>query len=244
VLLAVVFTMPPSANAAVSQTLETTAMNEGVPQPIKYVFYMPDARPGESFHVLVATHGLGVDPEIFLRPEWTAFADKERFAIIGLGFKFVPEDWAKQRSYQFAGAWSGGALDDILRRITREQPVNPRELYLYGVSAGAQFSTRYAFLHPDTVKAAAVNSAGWYDYPKRYIPVRFLLTVGEKDNAAILRVEFAKRFLRRSKRRGIDAQLRIIPGIGHVQTPAQDELSRKFLRDTRYLADRLTDSKQ
>lgn len=221
------------AQAAVQRTESISVLNGTSLQPVKYVLYVPDVRPGETLPVFVATHGLAVDPSIFLKPEWIQFAERERFAILGLGFTFVEADWPKKRSYQFADVWSGGALDTILEEVAQEHPVNIQELYLYGVSAGAQFSSRYAFLHPDTVKAATLHSAGWYDYPQDYIPTRFLLTVGALDNTEISRVDFARRFYERAKRRGIDVSLHIVPDVPHYQTPEQDEMSRVFLSQSR-----------
>ena len=68
----------------------------------------------------------------------TFFADEQRVAVLGLGFLFVEEDWETKTSYQYAQAWSGKALLEILKELSAQNPINPRELYLFGISAGAQ----------------------------------------------------------------------------------------------------------
>jgi len=54
-----------------------------------------------------------------------------------------------------------------------------------GFSGGAQFAHRFAFAHPERVRAVAAHSAGSYDPPParaRHLP--FLVTVGLNESAA------------------------------------------------------------
>ena len=155
-------------------------------------------------------------------------ADESHLAILGLGFLFIPEDWSKKASYQYPQVWSGKALLGILKKFSKEYPIDPQELYLFGISAGAQFSVRFAQMRPDLVKAVAAHAAGGFDLPKKFIPTKFLLTVGELDNKEITRLEMATQFAEACLKVGIDLRLKIIPGIAHRQTEEQNEMSRQF----------------
>jgi pimeloyl-ACP methyl ester carboxylesterase len=212
--------------------------HNGREEKVTYDYYVPPHKEGERLGVLICTGGLPMDGNKYLRSdtrecfgeEWKKFADKNRLLILGLGFLFIPEDWSKQESYQYAQAWSGEALDHIISRLERKYLLNIYELYLYGISAGAQFSVRYAQLRPESVAAVAAHAAGGFDEPQEYIPTRFLLTVGKLDNADIRRLDMGREFVRLCREKGIDIRLKVVPGIGHRQTEPQNILSRQFFQ--------------
>ena len=97
-----------------------------------------------------------------------------------------------------------------------------------GISAGAQFAHRFALLYPVKCKAVAAHAAGGYNLPHRKVRTRFLITVGDRDNKEISRVDFAVIFVKACQKKNINAQLKILQGIGHWQTPQQNEMSRQF----------------
>jgi poly(3-hydroxybutyrate) depolymerase len=208
----------------------------GRPQTVTYDYYVPQHKEDGPMGILVCTGGLPMEGKKYLRSDtrecfgekWKKFADDHHLLILGLGFLFIPEDWPKQESYQFAQAWSGEALDQIISRLEKKFPINIYQLYMYGVSAGAQFSVRYAQLRPESVVAVAAHAAGGFDEPQEYIPTKFLLTVGKLDNADIKRLDMAREFVKLCKEKGIDIHLKVIGGIAHRQTEPQNVLSRQF----------------
>ena len=205
-------------------------------QVVYYDIYLPSVNRKDKIPVLVCVGGLPIingeyvhsDTQECSGKEWTDFADKNKIAILGVGFLFNDEDWEDQASYQYPEAWSGRALNLILNKLAEEYPIDKNQLYMFGISAGAQFSTRCGLLYPKRVKAVVSHAAGGYDAPQRHVPVKFLLTVGELDNEEITRVEWAKYFMEKARGKGIDVRLEIIPGIAHRQTEMQNEMSRQF----------------
>lgn len=213
--------------------------HNGRQEKVLYHLYTPPAQPGEVFPVLVCIHGLPIIDGQYVHSttqtctdeQWQKFAQENRVAILGLGFLFVAEDWPTKESYQYPSVWSGKALLEILDVLASEAPLNTKELYFFGISAGAQYAVRFAQWRPELVRALTAHAAGGYDWPQRYIPTKILLTVGEKDNKDVTRLEMAKYFKAYAARKGMEVELRVIPNIGHQQTEAQNERSRQFLRN-------------
>ena len=210
----------------------------GKPKIVTYEYYIPSTADGDHLPVLICTGGLPMDGDQYLRSDtrecfserWKKFADENRMAIVGLGFLFEPEDWPGKTSYQYTQVWSGKALLEILAGLSHEIPIDDHQLYMFGISAGAQFSIRFARMEPQRVKAVAAHAAGGYDEPQEYIPASFLLTVGKLDNKDIRRLDMAREFARLCKARRINVRLKVIPGIAHRQTERQNEMSRDFIR--------------
>ncbi len=226
------------AGHAVAAEKAAVFQHKGHEEKVTYDYYVPPHDAGDRLSVLICIGGLQNPGGVYMHsdtgecftPEWKKFADKEKFLIVGLGFLFRPEDWESRESYQYAQAWSGKALSEILERIAREFPIYSHELYLWGVSAGAQFSTRFAQLKPESVAAVAAHAAGGFDEPAEYIPVKFLLTVGKKDNEDIKRLDMAREFAKLCEQKEIDVTLKVIGGIGHRQTEGQNVMSRQFFQ--------------
>jgi len=202
----------------------------GEPQRVTYDLYLPALEKGETVPVFICVGGLPSYPDECSDFPWIKFANDEKIAILGLGFKFIDKDWPKKTSYQYAQVWSGRALIKILDILAQEAPIRKDELYFYGVSAGAQFGVRFALNWPQRARAVTAHAAGGYDAPQKYISTKFLITVGELDNTEYSRLEFAKHFTQFSRELGIEITLKIIPGIGHRQTEDQNEMSRNFIR--------------
>jgi poly(3-hydroxybutyrate) depolymerase len=227
-----------TAGDTVGSADEVVVNYNGRPQTVTYEYYVPPHKKEERLGVLVCTGGLPMDGDRYLRSdtrecfggEWKKFADHNHLLIVGLGFLFIPEDWPNQASYQFAHVWSGQALNEILDGLRQKFPINAHELYMWGVSAGAQFSIRYAQMRPESVVAVTAHAAGGFDEPREYIPTKFLLTVGKFDNADIKRLDMAREFVTLCRQKGIDIRLRVINGIAHRQTEGQNVLSRQFIQ--------------
>lgn len=210
-------------------------------QTIYYQLYMPQVSSAKRFPVLVCTGGLPIiegqyvhsDPTECTGENWEKFADEEHFAILGLGFLFNEEDWKNSESYQHPNAWSGNALKSLLKQLSKEYRIDPNQLYLFGISAGAQFSVRYAFFQPKAVKAVAAHAAGGFDEPKKRIKTKFMITVGSQDNKEIDRVAWALFFMTLAREKNIDVKAVLIPGLDHRQTEAQNQMSRDFFKDVR-----------
>jgi pimeloyl-ACP methyl ester carboxylesterase len=64
-----------------------------------------------------------------------------------------------------SGLGSDAALHDILEDATDRFGLDTGRIALFGFSGGAQFSHRYALIHPGRVRACVPASAGWYTLP-------------------------------------------------------------------------------
>ncbi|MCM8776302.1 MAG: ankyrin repeat domain-containing protein [Candidatus Omnitrophica bacterium] len=156
---------------------------------------------------------------------------KNRFVLLSLGFKLDDEDFRKYESYQHPQVWSGTALLKILDRLSEDHPIDKTQLYLIGMSAGAQYVVRFALWRPPSCRAVAAHAAGAYDLPAGYVPVRFLITVGSRDKS--YRLEGAQNFEYYCRLNKIPAKLEIIPNLGHAFTQRQGEMSRQFFAEVR-----------
>jgi len=141
---------------------------QGKPQRVTYNLYVPLNSDGKHLPVLVCVGGLPMDGDKYLQSDtrecmdenFKRFADENGIAILGLGFLFIAEDWETKTSYQYPKAWSGQALLEVLKVLAKDSPIDPEELYLFGISAGSQFSIRFAQMRPDISKAVASHAAG------------------------------------------------------------------------------------
>ena len=209
---------------------------KGQAQTVHYELILPKGDHLKKVPVLVCVGGLPIidgryvhsDPRECTGETWERFAEEYGVAILGVGFLFDQKQWDAKESYQYPKVWSGKALKEILKKLAKENPIDPKNLYLFGISAGAQFSVRYAFFQPKAVKAVAAHAAGGYDEPKTHINTKFLITVGSADNQVISRLDWAKYFVKFARDKDIDVEFAVMDGLGHRQTEEQNILSRQF----------------
>lgn len=150
----------------------------------------------------VFVHGTGGSGRDFIKI-WRRHADREGFIVICPTFP---------RGYQVLEGNEDVALIAILDEVGQRYPT-AEGMFVSGFSGGAQFAHRFAFAHPEMVRAVAVHSAGSYDVPPaRAQQVPFLVTVGSNDTT---RLELARWFARKLNCRGYDVTLVEIEGVGH-----------------------------
>lgn len=110
---------------------------------------------------LVAVHGIrrGADEQASLFASRAAASG--RYVIAPF---FDKDNWP---TYQRLGGASRSdlALLGLLEQLRQERGTASREFDLFGFSAGAQFSHRFAMLHPEMLGRLCVASAGWYTFP-------------------------------------------------------------------------------
>ena len=134
------------------------------------------------------------------------FAQKEGFIIIAPSFQEDTDNWKKHTSYQYPAAWSGEALNKILNDFITKQKIYSKGLYLYGFSAGSQFSERYSLLYPNYVLACAVQAPGGVTLPVSKQKTKFFISVGTQD--LDIRKQEATAFYTSAKNLGIDVQFK------------------------------------
>lgn len=121
----------------------------------------PAARPAP---VLLCVHGYTRQPLDQLQ----AFAPLA--AARGMALVLPLFDERRHRRYQQLLHPRRGTRSDLgllraLARVAETTALDPRRLFLFGYSGGAQFVHRFALCHPGRTAALAVGAAGWYTWP-------------------------------------------------------------------------------
>lgn len=201
---------------------------------LAYYYYIPAARaPLNGYPVLVAVPG-DANGQVYMKPPWTEFADKNGFVIISPCFRYTESDWAQNRSFQYPDAWAGDALLSILENMKSRAQLDRSSLYFYGLSAGAQFAHRFALMHPESCKAVAMLAPGGVNLPLKKIPVRFYISVGKED---FQRINKAREFYSACMNYGIDADYDVIENQGHRASDTQISRALEYFLETRRKSD-------
>lgn len=190
---------------------------------LEYYYYIPKSlieKRIKEAPFLVAVPGLSGKGDAFVPPLFKDLAQREGFVIIAPSFMEDSANFDSGTSYQYPAAWSGDAFNKILDDITSKQKINYKGLYLFGLSAGAQFAERYSVLYPYKVSACFICAPGGVTLPDRAQKTKFVIAIGTNDED--VRKETAADFYNTAQRLGIDAQYKQYP-IAHALS--QDEIN-------------------
>jgi predicted esterase/DNA-directed RNA polymerase subunit RPC12/RpoP len=197
-----------------------------------YYYYIPQAvieNKDQAPPVLVMVPGQSGNGEAFVPGSAKSFADAENFIIIAPSFIFDEKNWATQQSYQYPSAWSGDALLRIIKEVEKNHQINTGKLYVFGFSAGAQFTLRFCLWRPNDCAAAAGHGSGGLVLPTQHSEVRYFVTVGSQD---VTRIKNAKNFYNHAQAVGLYVQYKEY-NVGHALTSAQITDSLDFFREAR-----------
>ncbi|MGQ9617674.1 MAG: alpha/beta hydrolase [Candidatus Aminicenantia bacterium] len=167
--------------------------------------------------------------EEFVLPVFKEFAEKERFVIVSPSFVFDEKNWESRSSYQFPSLWSGEAFLRIVEKIKKDFSLKISKFYMFGFSAGAQFSLRFALWKPELCSAVSAHAGGGTVVPKKFVDVSFFVSVGRQD---IKRIEIVESFYKKAKALGIDVVYKKYMG-GHTLPVYQIEDSLEFFKNVR-----------
>ena len=155
-------TAPLSADLASCSVIRLPKTPDAVPY---YVHIPATVRPGAR--PLVAVHGIARNAA----EQLAAFAPlgerTGRPVIAPLFTKRPGRHYQKAVTKRFA---ADRALIATLEDAAADAPIAVDRIDLFGFSGGAQFSHRFAMLHPERVGRLAVASAGWYTMPTPHLP--------------------------------------------------------------------------
>jgi pimeloyl-ACP methyl ester carboxylesterase len=167
--------------------------------------------------VFVGIHGFGGDGRECL-DMWQEAADET-------GYVLVCPSLADE-----SGGWYTDLGEKMLLLILKdvENQVNIRpQVFLAGISAGAEFAQAFAFDFPGRVAGVAVLSSGNYLAPSdKAEGIPFLVVIGDRDNPAGVRG--AQQFTELLAQKGFRAELHVLPGIGHTFTQDHQDLTLDF----------------
>jgi hypothetical protein len=181
---------------------------------------------GGFFPLLLLIPYLSGRGEEFVTAEFKNFAEEERFIIISPSFVYDEQNWESKTSYQFPAVWSGNALLVLIDKLPAKTGISLSSYYLFGFSAGAQFSLRFCLWKPELCRACAAHGSGSKIIPDQRINVQFLITVGTQDTE---RIGHARDFYNKAQELGIDATYREY-NTGHVLIPDMIRESLEFFK--------------
>ena len=195
-----------STALAIEGTASITT-NNYANKELQYYYYIPSEiskNPQKASPLLVMVPGLSGKGEYFVNQQCKDFAEKEKFIIIAPSFTFDEKNWKAKKSYHYPSVWSGQALLKIVHDFKAKHGLNISKFYLIGHSAGAQFVLRFALWKPQLCAAIAGHGSGGWIRPKRYVPGKFFITVGNKDTTS--RIKIAQEFYNSAKKYGLDVK--------------------------------------
>jgi hypothetical protein len=139
--------------------------------------YVPTTAP-EKPEILVLVHGTPPKNETaewdaqYYATSWIDFAEEHGYILIAPAFN--QEDFSSRRGDHALSGYRGlfgreiGADEWVLRLVKAHQQAfgsADEQFYLYGHSAGGQFTGRFLVTHPEIVKKAVITSAATYPQP-------------------------------------------------------------------------------
>ncbi|MBI5768927.1 MAG: hypothetical protein HZA93_14115 [Verrucomicrobia bacterium] len=206
---------------------------------------------GKTYWLVVGVHGAGgTGRNGGGVASWAT--DFDDVIVLGPSFEQPKRDPAAPRPatmprdiFQRSGSAHEAKLAELMARIGKTWKLHPK-IFLHGFSAGAQFSHRYAFRHPELVAAVSAHSGGSWAGPDgddrinpaaKHIP--FTVSCGEDDRGSggppgtPPRIEGARRFTAQLVSLGFAVEFKTWPGIGHQHTPEARALGRALLEKVR-----------
>ena len=167
--------------------------------------YVPTTIP-EKPEILVLVHGTPQEGETaessaeYLATRWIDFAQEQGFILIAPTFNQA--DFSSRLGDHALSGYRGlfgrqiGADEWVLRLVRAHQEAfgsASEQFYLYGHSAGGQFTGRFLVTHPEYVRSAVISSAATYPQPSTEVDWPFgmgeLHTDVEWDPDTVLHVD-------------------------------------------------------
>jgi poly(3-hydroxybutyrate) depolymerase len=170
--------------------------------------------------MLIHVHGTEGNGRLAL-PVWRPLADQEGFFYLAPTFP----DWG----YTHLTGDEDRVLWAMIVETQKQYAIDRDQVFVTGMSGGAQFAHRFAFRYPSHICGVSAMSAGSYDPPpRRARRVPFVVSVGQEDTE---RIPVAEQFARRLREAGYRVRFEIIPGIGHQMSAQAVELTMDLFRD-------------
>lgn len=173
VLIACTFSMHANGTAPSRETIESAGLKRSY-----YVFVPDSISPSTRPPLLMLLHGSGQNGIALMR-EWTEIAETE--GIILVAPNALDELYWRLRSD------GPEFLRDVIAMTASRHAIDPRRIYLFGLSGGAVYALTVSMLESEYFAATAVFAGAWRDdhslklvpHAQRKIPVS--ITVGDRD---------------------------------------------------------------
>lgn len=179
--------------------------------------------------VMFAFHGVGDSPEGMA--EYTGLdhlAAQEGFLLVYPAGVNASWDAVEVEPAALEDNADVHFFDTMLKQIAAKHPIDPRRIYLLGMSNGAAFVQLLALVRSTEIAAVVAHSGicpKGLNPPDRKFPI--LLIVGSEDfAAAAIREEF-----KRYQSAGHEVELIEVEGLGHVWAKGQNRAAWRFLAE-------------
>ncbi len=193
-----------------------------------YYLYVPSTiQPSTPVPLVVLLHGSNRTGNSLVE-KWKDIAKKEGFIIAGPDAINLRGWQAPQDGPEF--------LHDLVEELKTKYAVNPRQVYLFGHSAGATFALEISLLESQYFAATAVHAGAlmeddksWVELAKRKIPL--FIQVGEYDEYFPVKVVRETRDILKAS--GFPAELTEIKGHDHWyydKAPKINQVAWEFLK--------------
>lgn len=144
---------------------------------VYYLFVPSKIQPSNPAPLVVMLHGSNRTGNSLVE-KWKDLAKKEGFIIAGPDSENLREWAAPQDGPEY--------LRDVVEELKKKYPIDPRRVYLFGHSAGANFAILMSLLESQYFAATAVHAGAlvkddysWVELAKRKIPMS--IQVGVHD---------------------------------------------------------------
>jgi pimeloyl-ACP methyl ester carboxylesterase len=182
------------------------------------------ARAGAKALVLVP--GYNGDGAGMLDARWKAFAEKNGLVLLAPTFHAEGNENNQGKGYYYPEQGSGEVMEKALKELKRRTGADTDKILMFGFSAGAHYTHRFALWKPQRVQAFVAYSAGWWSEPTvRLKNVPALILCGETDE----RYGATYDFFRKGHKLGCPWVWRSYDHTGHELTPAVRDMAEVFL---------------
>jgi dienelactone hydrolase len=139
--------------------------------------YLPNS---QARNILVIAHGMykenrsPVDVARTFISRWTEYADKHNLILIApvfddSQFGTLSQGYGGYRNLFGKYVPADEFVNDLVGKYSPYTSRKSTRFYLYGHSAGAQFTVRYVVTHPNKTIKAVISAAGRYSYPTKAV---------------------------------------------------------------------------
>lgn len=142
-----------------------------------YLIYLPDGWSKNS-KILVCIHGISRKNKVqiqLLKP----YASKNDTILIAPLFSNKYHPSYQRLEVGLDGLRSDELLNNVIIDVENRFLIKIEKFALFGFSAGAQFSHRYAFCYPHKISRLVVCAAGWYTFPNLNLSFPYGVSLGK-----------------------------------------------------------------
>jgi poly(hydroxyalkanoate) depolymerase family esterase len=191
----------------------TGAFERSQRRELDYRLYLPSGSSRrDSLPLIVMLHGCKQDSLTFAEgTRMNALAEEGRFAVL------YPEQsprsnplrcWNWFESASLAGAGEAALIAHLIDQVTERRPIDPRRVYLVGMSAGGAMACVLAVRHSRLFAACATHSGVMYG--AAHSPLQALAAM--QSGASAASIEESRRMLREAGESAVTVPTLVIHG--------------------------------